>query len=123
VLSVVSDFVYNEVAFVMIKRALVMEGLRLGLSWLAVKERYPDFIKGVMPEVHSTRAELDDLTLKLGIGDAVTSSAFELMERSGLLPTDAYHIALALDSEVTSFATLDKDFLRVDGIEVYTCLP
>ena len=123
VIPVVSDFVYNEVAFIMIKRALVMEGRRLGLSWLAVKERYPDFIKGVMPEVHSTRAELDDLTLKLGIGDAVTSSAFELMERSGLLPTDAYHIAVSLDSEVASFVTLDKDFLHVDGIEVYTCLP
>jgi len=109
VLSVLSDFVYNEVAFIMIKRALVMEGRRLGLSWLEVKGRYPNFIKGVLPEVHSTRSELDDLTLKLGIGDAVTSSAFELMARLGLLPTDAYHIAVALDAEVTSFVTLDQD--------------
>jgi predicted nucleic acid-binding protein len=40
-----------------------------------------------------------------------------------LLPTDAYHIAVGLESGVKAFATLDPDFLRVDEIIVYTCLP
>ncbi|MBM3238319.1 type II toxin-antitoxin system VapC family toxin [Candidatus Poribacteria bacterium] len=34
----------------------------------------------------------------------------------------AFHIATALAHGVTTFATLDEDFLRVDGITVYTCL-
>ena len=40
-----------------------------------------------------------------------------------LLPTDAFHIATALESKVNAFVTLDRDFLAVDGIIVYTCLP
>jgi len=40
-----------------------------------------------------------------------------------LLPTDAYHIAVALDAGVNTFASLDEHFLRVDDIIVYTCLP
>ena len=44
------------------------------------------------------------------------------MRRYPLLPTDAYHIATALESDVAAFATLDTDFLQVDGIIVYTCI-
>ncbi|MBM3238321.1 PIN domain-containing protein [Candidatus Poribacteria bacterium] len=36
---------------------------------------------------------------------------------------DAFHIATALSRGVTTFATLDENFLKVDGITVYTCLP
>jgi predicted nucleic acid-binding protein len=39
------------------------------------------------------------------------------------LPTDAYHIAIALEAGVNAFVTLDMDFLRVDGLVVYTCVP
>jgi predicted nucleic acid-binding protein len=54
--------------------------------------------------------------------------ALQLMRDFALLPTDAYHIAttliaIALDAGVTCFATLDRDFLAVDGITVYTCVP
>jgi predicted nucleic acid-binding protein len=42
------------------------------------------------------------------------------MHRYSLLPTDAYHIATALGHGVHAFASLDEDFLRVDGIIVYT---
>jgi predicted nucleic acid-binding protein len=45
------------------------------------------------------------------------------MQSYSILPTDAFHIATALSHGVTTFATLDEDFLRVDGITVYTCLP
>ncbi len=57
------------------------------------------------------------------VTEQVRERAFALMETYGLLPTDAYHIAIGLESGVTAFASLDIDFLRVDGIIVYTCLP
>jgi predicted nucleic acid-binding protein len=42
------------------------------------------------------------------------------MHQYSLLPTDAYHVATALDHGINAFASLDDDFLRVDGIIVYT---
>ncbi len=54
---------------------------------------------------------------------AVQARAFDLMRQHALLPTDACHIAVALEAGINAFATLDEDFLRVDGIIVYTCLP
>jgi len=65
---------------------------------------------------------LERTTLKLPISDAVMTRAFQLMEDFHLLPTDAFHIATALEANVTDFVTLDRDFLAVDGIIVYTCL-
>ncbi|MCS7193257.1 MAG: PIN domain-containing protein [Armatimonadetes bacterium] len=44
------------------------------------------------------------------------------MRRYNLLPTDAYHVAVALDAGVNSFVSLDEDLLNVDSIIVYTCL-
>jgi predicted nucleic acid-binding protein len=44
------------------------------------------------------------------------------MRHYPLLPTDAYHIATALESGVAAFATMDTDFIQVDGIIVYTCI-
>jgi predicted nucleic acid-binding protein len=44
------------------------------------------------------------------------------MRHYNLLPTDAYHVAVAVDAGVNAFASLDEDLLAVDGIAVYTCL-
>jgi len=122
VLSVVSDFVYDETAFIWVKRELVKAGQSLGLHWLDVKDEQPNLIGQAMRDFKVKKADLEALTLKLPIVDEVTNLAFDLMERFDLLPTDAYHIATALSSEVTAFVTIDEDFLRVDGIEVYTAL-
>ena len=123
ILSVTSDFVYDEFAFYLVKAALTAEGKRTGKRWLDVKREQPDFIATVMPDVEVAKAELDQSTMKLSTSDTVTERAFRLMRDYSLLPTDAYHIAVALDAGVNCFVSLDGDFLRVDGIIVYTCLP
>lgn len=122
VLSVVSDFVYDETAFIWVKRELVKAGQPLRLHWLDMKDKQPNLIGQAMRDFREKKADLEALTLKLPITDKVTILAFDLMEQFDLLPTDAYHIATALSSEVTAFVTIDEDFLRVDGIEVYTTL-
>jgi predicted nucleic acid-binding protein len=48
--------------------------------------------------------------------------AESILSNYSILPTDAFHIATALSHGVAAFATLDEDFLKVDGITVYTCL-
>jgi predicted nucleic acid-binding protein len=122
-LLVVSDFVYNEVAFHHIKSALADEGRRQGKSWMWVKHNLPHVFDEAMINVQISRAEWEHTTLKLSITDSVMARAFQLMQDFHLLPTDAFHIATALESNVNVFATLDKDFLAVDSIIVYTCVP
>ncbi len=84
---------------------------------------YWDSSFAIAHKVEANRVELNRLTILLPITPAVQARAFALMRQHALLPTDAYHIAVALEAGVHAFATLDEDFLRVDGIIVYTCLP
>jgi len=122
-LSVVSDFVYDELSFFLIRQDLTKEGKRTGQRWLDVKKSRPDFISTIMPDVKVKTNELNDLTLWLPTSEQMKEKAFQLMGDYSLLPTDAFHIAVALENGINSFVTLDEDFLRVDGIIVYTCLP
>ena len=122
VLSLSSDFTQNELAFHIMKSALTVGGERTGRYWLDVKRENPELLLATIPIVEARRVELDRLTLQLPIGESVKPHAFALMRRYPLLPTDAYHIATALESGVTAFATLDADFLQVDGTIVYTCV-
>jgi predicted nucleic acid-binding protein len=41
------------------------------------------------------------------------------MERFNLLPTDAFHIAIAQSFGIKAIVSLDPDFTRVGGIIVY----
>ncbi len=66
-------------------------------------------------------AALDAATLQIDTPTSVRARAFQLIKNFNLLPTDAYHIVVALEAGVNAFVTLDADFLRVDG--VYTCIP
>ena len=99
------------------------EARRTGRSWLEIKRSQPHLVALAMSDIDTKKSELDQFALKLSIADAVTARAFQLMRNYNLLPTDAYHIATALEAGVNSFATLDRDFLSVDGIICYTCLP
>ncbi len=123
VLSVSSDFTHNELAFHIFKTALTEEANRTGQHWMQVKRDNPHLLLATMPTVGTRCDELDSLTFRLPVDESVKPRAFALMQRYPLLPTDAYHIATALESDVTAFVTLDRDFLQVDGIIVYTCVP
>jgi predicted nucleic acid-binding protein len=123
VLSVVGDFVYDEVAFFLIRKFLEAEGKRTKQHWRDVTRTQPNFISAIMPAVERVKDELNDTALWIPSNEIVKGKAFQLMNNYSILPTDAFHIATALFHGVTTFATLDEDFLKVDGITVYTCLP
>jgi predicted nucleic acid-binding protein len=123
ILSVSSDFTHNELAFRVIQSALAAEGRRTGQPWHVVYRQHPDLVLATMPQVNANRTELDRLTLQLPLPETVKVRAFQLMQGYALLPTDAYHLATALEAGVNAFVSLDEDFLRVDGIIVYTCRP
>ncbi|MBM3238451.1 PIN domain-containing protein [Candidatus Poribacteria bacterium] len=123
ILSVVSEFVHNELAFFLVKTALTEKGRTTGEHWLDVKRNRLNVIPAAVPEVEAKQMELDRMTLKLPFSETITEQTRQLMRCYSLLPTDAYHIAIALSAGVNAFVCLDEDFLRVDGIIVYTCLP
>jgi len=112
VLSVVSDFVYDELAFFLVRQALAKEGRKTGQHWLDVKKSFPDFISKIMPSVLEKTSELNDMTLWLPTSENVKEKAFQLMSDYSLLPTDAFHIATAKEEGVLSFATLDSENLK-----------
>ncbi len=145
----ISDWVLNEVAFYLIRTHLEELGRQRGIYWRELYRIDPSVIDSVLPKIHHAFAELYDLTIwlpSLGVrfydllsqfdlpaGQAIqsaaavawnanatlSSEALELMERYNLLPTDAYHIAVAQTHGIRTFATLDSDFLTVDGIVVF----
>jgi predicted nucleic acid-binding protein len=105
VLPVSSDFTHNELSFILIRNILAAEGKRTGQHWQEVKRANPALLIKSMPTILACRDELNRLTLRLTIGDGVNSRAYDLMTRYPLLPTDAYHIATALESGVSAIAT------------------
>jgi len=122
VICVVSDFTYNEVAFYTLRQALIREARRIGQRWEEVMRTSPHIFQAAMDEVERIKIDLDQRTVALSITDSVRELAFSLMRQYNLLPTDAYHIAVALDAGVNTFVSLDEDILAVDDIVVYTCL-
>jgi predicted nucleic acid-binding protein len=121
--AVISDFVLDELAFWVVKQALLKEASESGQSWLQVKKSRPDLVTSAHSQASVARQEIERHTIKLLLPDSATDRAFQLMHDHALLPTDAYHVAAALENEVPACVTLDEDFLAVDGLIVYTCLP
>jgi predicted nucleic acid-binding protein len=121
IVCVVSDFTYNEVAFYILRQALISEARRTGQRWEDVLRSAPHVFQTAMNEVEVVKAEIDRSTVYLPTSESAKDLAFTLMRQYNLLPTDAYHVAVALDAGVSAFVSLDEDLLAVDGIAVYTC--
>jgi predicted nucleic acid-binding protein len=51
VVSIISDFVYDELAFVLMKRSLLAEARRLGKQWMDVYNEHPEFLATVYSEI------------------------------------------------------------------------
>jgi len=122
IVCVVSDFVYNEVAFYILRRSLMREAIRMGQRWEDILRTVPQVFQTAMDEVENVKTELDRGAIYLPTSESAKDIAFTLMRQSNLLPTDAYHVAVALDAGVNAFVSLDEDLLNVEGIVVYTCL-
>lgn len=122
VVPATSELVYNELAFHIIKGRLIEEARQTGQHWTYVKRECPEVISSIMPRVESLWKELEKLSISLPLTEDVRSKASHLMREYTLLPTDAYHIAVAFDADVNAFVSLDEDFIKVDDIVVYTCV-
>ncbi|MCS7254850.1 MAG: PIN domain-containing protein [Armatimonadetes bacterium] len=112
-----------KLPFYVIRSALIIEARLRGQHWRDVYRQHQDIVLGIMTQLQANKRALNKMTLLLPITETVQDIAFDLMQTYALLPTDAYHIAVALDAGVNAFVSLDEDIIRVDDIIVYTCLP
>jgi predicted nucleic acid-binding protein len=88
------------------------------------RRQNPAVLANSYQEIMRIRADIEIGCLMIAIPDThLTDAALNLIRDFHLRPTDAYHIATALMYDITTFVSIDRDFLRVNGITVYTCLP
>ena len=64
--------------------------------------------------------QLSHVTL-VGMEANAYETALTVMERSFLLPRDAYHWALMQANGLSAVATTDADFTRIPEVTIYTC--
>lgn len=104
-LSVVSEFVYDEVAFVRLRDLLAVESIAHGIGWQTLRRADHTVYQSLMPRANALWNDLQVSTVDLSISPAIRVRAFQLMNDFNLLPTDAYHIAAGLEAGVTAFAS------------------
>ncbi len=130
VISVTSDWCLNESVHLVIQNRLQRETNAYNAQHHAnlsteqlLKQQNPSIIKNFLSEINNVRQTIENVCEIFLPEVHVTDLAFDIINNYYLRPTDAYHIATAQSYGITSFAAIDRDFLRVDGIEVFTCLP
>jgi predicted nucleic acid-binding protein len=130
VLCVTSDWALNEVIYLTQQEQLsrdcqqynALHGTTLTLE--TFRRQNPAVLANSYQEIMRIRADIEIGCLMIAIPDThLTDAALNLIRDFHLRPTDAYHIATALMYDITTFVSIDRDFLRVNGITVYTCLP
>jgi predicted nucleic acid-binding protein len=130
VLCVTSDWALNEVAYLVQQEQLASDCQQFNalhgmfLTPEAFRRQNPAVLAHSWDEIVRIRADIEDDCEIVAIPNiGLTEAAFNLIRDFHLRPTDAYHIATAQAYDITNFVSIDRDFLRVDGITVYTCLP
>ena len=129
VLGVTSDWALNEIIHLIQQEQLFQDCQQYNalhgtaLTPETFRRQNPAVLARSYPEIVQIRADIEIGCLMIAIPDAaLTDAALNLIHDFHLRPTDAYHIATAQAYDITNFVSLDRDFLRIDGITVYTCL-
>jgi predicted nucleic acid-binding protein len=128
-LVVTSAFLFEEVRH-RINRAVAMaEAQTRGINprlWRPLFESDAAIRAQVMAEIAQVEQLMEDhyiFDLSPRVSATTNALALDYMDRCGLLSTDAYHVAVALENQVPDFVAVDADFAAVDGLNFYTCHP
>jgi predicted nucleic acid-binding protein len=128
-LLVTSAFLFEEVRHRISRAVTMAEAQVRGMNprlWRPLFESDAAVRSRAMAEIAQVEQLMaDHYIFDLGPRVSATTNALALgyMDRYGLLSTDAYHVAVALENQVPDFAAVDADFAAVDGLNFYTCHP
>jgi predicted nucleic acid-binding protein len=122
-LLLLSNLGLDEIWYILLRYEAVKEhGLK---NWLSLLKENPQKVIEYSEKIERATTlilEIPNLIL-VEISAEQSLNAIELIKRYGLLPRDAIHAQSALASGVKTIITTDIDFLRVEGLKVYTCHP
>lgn len=115
-----STLVLNEVLHkLMLAEATQTYGLKSEHNAANLLKQNPEKISGLF-QVWKTYAIIKDYPIVIyGCNPSVLDMAVDISKRYGLLISDATHLAVIKSEGIANIATNDRDFQRIDGINVY----
>jgi predicted nucleic acid-binding protein len=122
-LVALSPFGLDEIWFAALKLLATRDfGER---AWQRALKNDPDLVKGYVPIIEQTHAELLALPyiVVINVPTQHIFDGLEMMRTYGLFPRDAIHVSVTRLSGITNLITTNRDYARVSEINVYTCNP
>jgi predicted nucleic acid-binding protein len=122
-LVALSPFGLDEIWFAALKLLATRDfGER---AWQCALKNDPDLVKGYVPIIEQTHAELLALPyiVVINVPTQHIFDGLEMMRTYGLFPRDAIHVSVTRLSGITNLITTNRDYARVSEINVYTCNP
>ena len=115
-----STLVLNEVLHkLMLAEATHTYGLRSEYDAANALKRDPDKISGLSQVWKSYSAIKDYPIIIYGCNESLLDMAVDLSNKYGLLISDATHLAVIKAEGIFNIATNDRDFQRIDDINIY----
>lgn len=112
----VSPVVISETTYNFIKAYIVRKyGVKPG-DVVSVLKAKPEIIREVDTDKIS---ELFEIFTMLSISDLEVAETYRAIKNYNLLPNDAFHVAVMKKHGISNIATNDRDFERIDWIEVW----
>ncbi|MBI4785793.1 MAG: type II toxin-antitoxin system VapC family toxin [Chloroflexi bacterium] len=120
-LLVLSNLVLDEMWFVLLRLQAVQEQGQSG--WLSFLRQHPEKIRVYAQRLEQVTQQILRIPNLLWIETTFAQSlkALTFVQQYGLLPRDALHATLVKDAGIGTLVTTDADFMRVEGITLYTC--
>ncbi len=134
---VTSDFAIDEVCYQIIKFEL--ENRLLSIDPTGGKyhnnpfdyyKTYPGSIQITIPKIERFYAVIETTPIMVisyrdlkDIEVELCLQVKDFIKTYNVFPADAYHVVIGKSAGVNDFVALDRDWFRVDNINLYTCLP
>ncbi|MGH7961412.1 MAG: type II toxin-antitoxin system VapC family toxin [Candidatus Binatia bacterium] len=118
---VLSNLALDETWYILMK--LETEQLYHPQGFWEIYREEPERLRPILRALRDFTKRLLQLPHVTLVGTQANAyeTALETMDRSLLLPRDAYHWALMQDGGLTAIATTDADFTRIPKATLYTC--
>lgn len=120
--SIISTLILDEVWYGLLRANLIND---FGGDWHDEIRENPEILKKYIPTLKRVMFDLSLLSnlILVEVSSETTLSALEFMENYSLFPRDAIHLSTCNSLGLKNIVTTDLDFIRVDGINVFTCNP
>ncbi len=118
--GITSTLVLNEVLHkLIVAEATKIYGLHSEQDAVSILKREPEKISE-LSQVWKNYVILKDYPIIIcSFDEAALDMAVDLSNKHGLLISDASHVAVMKSQGIANIATNDRDFERVDGIDIY----